>query len=74
MFQGQQHNTHHDVDAGDAQPIKQHPYRVNPTKLKVMVKYMLENVIIEPRSSQWSSPCVLVSKPDESYKFFTDFR
>ena len=30
----------HDVDVGDAQPIKQHPYRVNPTKLKVSGVYV----------------------------------
>jgi len=67
----------HDVDVGDAQPIKQHPYRVSPAKLKVIreeVKDMLENKIIEPSSNQWSSPCVLVPKPDGSYRFCTDFR
>ena len=66
----------HDVAVGDAKSIKQHPYRVNPTKLKVIceeVKYMLENSIIEPSSSQWSSPCVLVPKTDGSYRFCTDF-
>lgn len=46
-------------------------------KLKAIhdeVKYMLENGIIEPTNSQWSLPCILVSKPDESYRFCTDFR
>ena len=36
----------HDVDVGAATPIKQHPYRVNQLKLKVIreeVAYMLEN-------------------------------
>ena len=28
----------HDVDVGDAMPIKQHPYRVNPNKLKFLRK------------------------------------
>ena len=68
---------HHDVDVGDACPIKQHPYRTNPTKLAAMrqeVEYMLQNGIIEQSHSQWSSPCVLVPKPDGSFRFCTDFR
>ena len=67
----------HDVDVGDATPIKQHPYRLNPEKaehLKNEITYMLENDIIEPSCSEWSSPCVLVPKPDKSYRFCTDFR
>jgi len=67
----------HDVDVGDASPIKQHPYRVNIVKLEQMrkeVKYMLENDIIEPSHSDWSSPCILVPKPDNSVRFCTDFR
>ena len=37
---------------------------------------MLANEIIKPSSSEWSSPCVLVHKKDESgsYRFCTDFR
>jgi len=68
---------YHDVDVGQGLPVKQHPYRVNPVKLKAIrneVKYMLENDIFEPSNSQWSSPCILVSKPDGSYRFYTDFR
>ena len=67
----------HDVDVGSATPIKQQPYRVNPLKLKVIreeVAYMLENDLIEASSSEWSSPCVLVPKPDGTYRFCTDFR
>ena len=41
--------TLHDVEVGDACPIKQHPYRINLLKLEVMTKeveYMLANDII----------------------------
>ena len=65
------------MDVGDVRPIKQHPYRVNPVKDAAMAKevdYMLKHDIIEPSSSSWSSPCILVAKPDGSNRFVTDFR
>ena len=68
---------YHDVDVGGAGPIKQHPYRINPIKLDQMRKeidYMLKNKIIEPSSSSWSSPCVLVPKSDGTFRFCTDYR
>ena len=67
----------HDVDVGNARPIKQHPYRLNPTKLAILrkeVDYMLQHGIVEPSESEWSSPCVLVPKADGSYHFCIDFR
>ena len=40
------------------------------------IQYMLENGIVErcTNGSEWSSPCILVPKPDGSYRFCTDFR
>lgn len=41
----------HDIDVGNAEPIKQHFYRVSPEKqvqLKKEVQYMLDNKIAEP--------------------------
>ena len=67
----------HDVDIEDAAPCRQHPYQMNPLKLQHLqseIEYMLQNDIIEPSSSDWSSPCILVPKPDGSYRFCTDFR
>ena len=66
----------HDVDEGDAQPIKQHPYRLIPQKeeyLKNEGQYLLDNDIIEPNQSNWSSPCLLVLNPDQSYRMCTDY-
>ena len=50
----------HDVDVGDANPVKQNAYRVNPQKRRAFqqeVKYMLDAGLIEPSHSAWSSPC-----------------
>ena len=69
--------TQHDVDVGNASPVKQHPYRVNPLKAEMIrqeVDYMIRHGIIEPSQSSWSSPCVLVKKPDGSVRFYTDYR
>ena len=67
----------HDIDTGDNPSLKQNPYRANPFKMKILqdeIDYMMKNDIIEPSSSGWSSPCVLVPKPDKSYRFCTDYR
>ena len=67
----------HDVDVGEAQSIKQHPYRLSPDKLKYLdeeVTYLLKNDLIEKSNSNWSSPCLLVPKPDGSYRMCTDYR
>ena len=68
---------YHDVNVGDALPVKQHPYRVNPIKLEQLQKevdYMFKNNIIKVSNSGWSSPCLLVPKPDNTYRFCTDYR
>ncbi len=67
----------HDIDVGDAQPIKQHPYRLNPKKSELMkteVKYLRQNNFASPSQSAWSSPCLLVPKSDSSVRFCTDYR
>ena len=68
---------YHDVNVEDSQPVKQHPYRMNPTKqryLKEEIPYLLDNDLIEPSQSEWSSPCILVPKPDGTYQIYTDYR
>ena len=67
----------HDIDVGDAQPIRQRFYRVNPEKKKYLdaeVKYLLSNGLAVPSSSSWASPCLLVPKSDNTARFCTDFR
>ncbi len=67
----------HDIEVNEHSPIKQNAYRVNPAKRKVIeseVKYLMENGLAVPSSSAWSSPCLLVPKPDGSHRFCTDYR
>ncbi|KAG1949499.1 hypothetical protein F2P79_011423 [Pimephales promelas] len=65
----------HDIDVGDFQPIRQRFYRVSPEKLlESEVKYLLENGLAERSSSSWASPCLLVTKPDGTFRFCTDYR
>ncbi|XP_072171900.1 uncharacterized protein [Diadema setosum] len=68
--------THH-VNVEGADPIKQHPYRLSPEKrhqVREEVKKMLDDDIIEPSNSAWSSPIVMVPKPDGSNRFCIDYR
>ena len=67
----------HDVDTGGSQPMKQHPYRMNPVKqqyLREEIQYLLDNDFIEPSQSDWNSPCILVPKPDGTFRMCTDYR
>lgn len=66
----------HDIDVGNATPIKQHPYLCSPAKKEVMKKeldHLIENGFAKPSRSPWSSPCVLPSKSDGTPRFCTDF-
>ena len=69
---------YHDVDIIDgSKPVKQHPYRMNPVKqqyLREEVQYLLDNDFIEHSQSEWSSPCILVPKPDATFRMCTDYR
>lgn len=60
----------HNIDVGDNQPIKQHPYRINSKKQVVMkseVTYLLEHGFATRSQSPWSSPCILVPKSDSTF-------
>ena len=69
---------YHDVDIIEvSKPVKQHPYRMDPVKkqyLREEVQYLLDNDFIEPSQSEWSSPCILVPKPDGTFRMCTDYR
>ncbi|XP_068240406.1 uncharacterized protein [Palaemon carinicauda] len=74
---GRKNVLYHDVDVGDAKPIKQCPYRLNPVKKKIVqeeVRYMLDHDLIKPSCSPWSSPVVLVKKEGGQHRLCFDYR
>lgn len=60
-----------------ADPIKQRFYPISPALQKHVYEEldeMLEKGIVEPSKSPWSSPIVMVRKPDGKYRFCVDYR
>jgi len=58
----------HDIDIGEAKPVKQRYYPVSPAVEKLLyteIDRMLSLGVIEPSQSAWSSPVRLVVKPNE---------
>jgi len=67
----------HDIDTGEARPIKQPPRRpplaARDAEDKILLE-MLHSGVIEPSHSPWASPVCLVKKKDNSYRFCIDYR
>ena len=60
----------HAVNTGDHRPVRQHPRRIPFAlhgQVTQMVEDMLVNQVIQPSSSPWASPVVLVEKKDGSF-------
>ena len=67
----------HRIELTTDSPVRLKPYPIPYHVESVIakeVKSMLEGNIIEPSSSPYSSPIVLVRKPDKSVRFCLDFR
>ncbi|GFS54092.1 hypothetical protein TNCV_2526601 [Trichonephila clavipes] len=70
-------NVKHRIFTGDHAPINQRAYRVSPTERRIIheeVQKMLDEGIVQPSESPWSSPIVLVRKKDGSWRFCVDYR
>ena len=67
----------HNIDTGEARPIRLQPYRL-PQAYTEMVRKELqdmeENGVIEPSSSDWAAPIILVKKKDGTIHLCVDYR
>ena len=70
--------TEHRIDTDPNKgPARQVPYRMGPVRRQAAseeIKSMLDKGIIEPATSEWASPIVLVPKKDGQLRFCVDYR
>uniref|UniRef100_A0A9J8B9T8 ribonuclease H n=1 Tax=Cyprinus carpio carpio TaxID=630221 RepID=A0A9J8B9T8_CYPCA len=67
----------HEVRTPPGVIVRQRPYRVPEARrhaIETEVQEMLKLGVIEPSRSPWSSPIVMVPKPDGTLRFCNDFR
>lgn len=67
----------HKIDVGDSLPIKQRPYRVSFKEREILnneIDKLFQNNLIEHSQSPWSSPVVLVRKPNGGIRCCIDYR
>jgi hypothetical protein len=74
----QVHSTAHRIDLIPGQkPVHCQPYRAGPKSRALEsaeIQRMLKAEVIEPATSEWPSPIVLVAKLDGSIRFCVDYR
>ena len=67
----------HKIRTGNESPIYIPPYRKSMSEREIInghIKEMLDAGIIQASSSPWSSPIILIPKPDGSKRFCIDYR
>lgn len=65
------------IDTGDAPPFKKKQYLMSPYMLKILndeLDHMLSLGVVEPSSSPYSSPVLLVKKPNGTHRLCLDSR
>ncbi|XP_036804331.1 uncharacterized protein LOC118940159 [Oncorhynchus mykiss] len=76
-FPGQTDVLFHHIHTEPGKKVHIHPYRIPEARrviAKKEVREMLRMGVIEPSTSEWSSPIVLVPKSDGSMRLCNDFR
>lgn len=71
---GRTMEAHHHVIMDPEVKVKNEPYQIPVAKRSVQKLRMLELGVIKESYSQWPSPIILVSKPDGTMRFCSDFR
>uniref|UniRef100_A0A8C1MWX3 Gypsy retrotransposon integrase-like protein 1 n=1 Tax=Cyprinus carpio TaxID=7962 RepID=A0A8C1MWX3_CYPCA len=74
---GQTNVIQHHIRTAPGVVVRQRPYRVPEARRQAIedeVQQMLKLGVIEPSRSPWSSPIVMVPKPDGTLRFCNDFR
>lgn len=74
---GTTHVVQHDIHTKDSPPIRQAAYRLAPLQKKRLeeeLETLQKKDIIKPSNSPWSSPIVMVPKPDGSTRLCIDYR
>jgi hypothetical protein len=74
---GMTHLVEHHILTGEAKPISTRPARVSPPErvmIRKLVQAMIDDGVVEPSNSPWSSRVVLAPKPNGGIRFCVDFR
>ncbi|KAI2646137.1 Retrovirus-related Pol polyprotein from transposon 17.6 [Labeo rohita] len=74
---GQTNVVHHDIKTPTGVIVRQWPYRIPEARRQAIeeeIQQMLKLGGLEPSRSPWSSPIVMVPKPDGTLRFCNDFR
>lgn len=70
-------STKHQIRVKDKTPFNLKPYPMSPAKKKIMysqIEDMLKAGVIEPSTSPYSSPPVIIERPDKKPRFCIDYR
>lgn len=72
---------YHEIDTGDARPVKRNPYRIPyalQDELRNQVEEMVERGVLTKAATEWAAPVILIRKKSTDgtvkYRFCADFR